>query len=164
MIHSDPAHAYPSSSYDHNMCLKPPPLLWLAVLYLSRALTLPVAMAIGHFSGVDSSAITALRAYWSVDSLGPSLISAVILYAMCRRVPEASRWVRWVWARGRIVLSTAAVLDVAVLAFAVIRRGEFDNASLLSCGAIAVDLYFLLYTMTARRVRDAFAEFPPPLN
>ena len=160
MRHSDPSHSYPASCYDDQMCLKPPLLLWVAVLYLSRALTLPVVMAIGHFSGVDSSAIAAFRAFWSLDSLGPSLIAAIILYVLCRRVPAAPAWVRWVWARGRILLAVAAILDVAVLAFGLLRQGEINDSSPLSFGAMAVDLYFLLYILAARRVRDAFSEFP----
>jgi Protein of unknown function (DUF2919) len=146
------------------MCLKPPLLLWVAVLYLSRALTLPVVMAIGHFSGVDSSAITAFRAYWSFDSLVPSLIAAVILYVLCRRLPSAPEWVRWVWARGQIFLAVAAILDVALLAIGIIRQGEINNSSLLSLCAALVDLYFLVYILAARRVRHAFSDFPPPLD
>jgi hypothetical protein len=34
----------------------------------------------------------------------------------------------------------------------------------MSLLAAAVDAYFLLYILLARRVRDAFAEFPLPLD
>src|ERR1700687_5274283 len=96
-----PSHSYASSYYDDHLCLKPPLLLWAAVLYLSRSITLPIAMALGHFAGVDSSAITAFRGLWSLDGLIPSAIAAVMLYALCRRVPSASRPVRWIWAHGQ---------------------------------------------------------------
>ena len=164
MRHSYPSHSYPSSHYDDQMCLKPPMLLWVAVLYLSRAITLPVAMAIGHFAGVDATAITLFRGLWSVDALIPSLIAAVILYALCRRVPSASKGVRWIWARGRIVLAVSAVLDMALLSIALIRRGEINDQSLLSLFAAVLDGYFLVYILAARRVRHAFAEFPAPLD
>ncbi|HWW31684.1 MAG TPA: DUF2919 family protein [Steroidobacteraceae bacterium] len=159
-----PSNSYPLSYYDDQMCLKPPLLLWAAVFYLSRAITLPIAMAIANFAGVDSRAITVVRAFWSLDALLPSLIAVVILYALCRRVPTASKPVRWIWARGQIILSIAAALDIALLLIGMIRRGEFnDHALPLSVFAVLVDVYFLVYILMARRVRQTFAEFPPPL-
>lgn len=164
MRHSYPEHPYSAASYDDQMCLKPPLLLWIAVFYLSRAVTLPVLMAIGHFAGVDSRAITAFRAYWSLDSLLPSLIAGVVLFTLFRRVPAASEAVRWIWARGRMFLAVSAVLDIVLLVIAVIRLGEIDSSSLLSLGAAMGDAYFLVYILAARRVRDTFADFPAPLT
>jgi hypothetical protein len=163
MQHSYPDHSYPLSDYDDHLCLKPPVLLWVAVLYLSRACTLPFAMAISHFAGVDASAITMLRSFWSLDALLPSLIAAVMLYAMVRRVPGAHRGVRWIWAHGRLVLAAAAVLDMALLAFGIFRQGEINDESFLSCLAGAFDVYFLVYIVTSKRVGHTFSEFPPPL-
>jgi hypothetical protein len=90
----------------------------------------------------------------------PSLIAAVVLYVMCRRVPTASGPVRWIWARGRVFLGAAAALDIALLSTAVIREGNSNDLPLSSLFAAMVDLYFLLYILAARRVRDAFSEFP----
>jgi hypothetical protein len=67
MRHSHSSHLYPASHYDDQMCLKPPLMLWVAVFYLSRAITLPLVMALGHFAGVDARAITVFRGLWSVD-------------------------------------------------------------------------------------------------
>jgi Protein of unknown function (DUF2919) len=161
--HSHPLHSYPASQYDDQMCLKAPPLLWVAVLYLSRGITLPIAMAIGHFAGVDSNAITLFRRFWSVDGLVPSAIAAVILYTLCRRVPTAPQVVRWIWAHGRIFLAVSAVLDVVLMTIALIRLGDINDQSLWSMFAAAGDLYFLIYILTARRVRHVFSEFPAPL-
>jgi hypothetical protein len=152
--------SYPLSYYDDHMCLKPPLLLWVAVLYLSRAITLPVAMAIGSFAGVDSRAITLFRAFWSLDALIPSLIALVVLYALCRRIPTAPKLIRWVWGHGRIILTVSAVADVALLSIGLIKQGEINDLSVLSAIAALVDLYFLVYILAARRVRHAFAEFP----
>jgi len=164
MRHSPPSHSYAASYYDDHFCLKPPLLLWVAVFYLSRAITLPIAMAIGHFAGVDSSAITAFRGLWSVDGLIPSLIAAVILYTLCRRVPSAPRPVRWIWAHGQLFLAVAAILDIILLSIALIRQGEINDQSLWSLFAAAGDLYFLVYILAARRVRHAFSEFPAPVS
>jgi hypothetical protein len=162
--HTHPTNAYPASHYDDQMCLKPPLFLWVAVFYLSRAITLPIAMALGHFAGVDDKAISLFRGIWSADALIPSAIAAVMLYALCRRVPTASRQVRWIWAHGRIVLAVSAVVDIALILTALIRQGEINDQSMWSMIAAAGDLYFLLYILIARRVRQAFSEFPPPLE
>lgn len=164
MRHSHSSHLYPASHYDDQMCLKPPLMLWVAVFYLSRAITLPLAMALGHFAGVDERAITVFRGLWSVDALAPSLIAAVFLYTLCRRVPAAPKSVRWIWAHGRMFLAVSAVLDVALLLVGVIRQEEINEQSLLSLIAAVVDLYFLVYILAARRVRHAFSEFPAPLD
>jgi hypothetical protein len=164
MRHRTFTQAYPASHYDDQMCLKPPVLLWLAVLYLSRALTLPIAMALGHFAGVDEKAITLFRGFWSADALVPSTIAAVLLYAMMRRVPTASRRVRWIWAHGRVVFAVAAILDISLVTIALVRQGEINDQSMWSLVAAAGDLYFLSYILLARRVRQAFSEFPLPLG
>jgi Protein of unknown function (DUF2919) len=164
MRHSSPSHSYAASHYDDHFCLKPPLLLWVAVLYLSRAITLPIVMAIGHFAGVDSSAITAFRGLWSVSGLVPSLIAAVIIYTLCRRVPSAPRPVRWIWARGQLFLAVAAILDITLLSIALFRQGEINDQSLWSFLAATGDVYFLVYILIARRVRHAFSEFPASIS
>jgi DUF2919 family protein len=164
MRHRTLTQTYPASHYDDQMCLKPPVLLWVAVLYLSRALTLPIAMALGHFAGVDEKAITLFRGFWSADALIPSAIAAVILYALVRRLPTASPQVRRIWAHGRIILAVSAALDIALLAIALIRQGEINDQSIWALVAVAGDLYFLLYILLARRVRQTFLEFPPALD
>jgi hypothetical protein len=162
MLHHSP-HPYPASQYDDEMCLKAPLPLWLAILYLSRAITLPIAMAIGHVAGVDDRAIAQFRGFWSVYGLLPSLIAAVILVTLLRRTPAAPDWMRWVWARGRGVLAVAAILDMILLMTADIRQQGFE----LSLGSIAAALFdgcLLVYILAVRRVRDVFAEFPLPLK
>lgn len=162
--HSHPTHTYPASHYDDQMCLKPPLLLWAAVFYLSRAITLPIAMALGHFAGVDEKAITLFRGFWSADALIPSAIAAIMLYALVRRVPTASRPVRWIWAHGRIVLAVSAVMDITLVLIALMRQGGINDQSIWSLVAAAGDLYFLIYILAARRVRHAFSEFPTSLD
>ncbi len=152
--------SYASSSYDHYLCLKPPLLLWLAVFYLSRGVTLPIAMAIGNFTGVDTQALTFFRGLWNVEALFPAAISVIVLYAFIRRSPGASRPTRWIWAHRRALLSASAGLDIVLALFAPIQHWEInDQAVLALCTAVA-DLYFLAYILAAKRVRDTFTEFP----
>ena len=156
--------SYAPSSYDHFYCLKPPLMMWLAVLYLSRALTLPIAMAVGSFSGVNDAAIHAFRSLWSADKLAPSALAAVVLIAAFRRAPQAAGLVRWIWAHGRILLAAAAALDLGLSLIAPLRAGEIDERTIVGVIAAAIDAYFLVYILASRRMRDTFAEFPPPLE
>lgn len=155
---------YPPSSYDDYFCLKPPLLLWAAVLYLSRAISLPLALGIGHAAGVSQDATKILHSMVSVDTVLPSALAVAVLYAMCRRQPQASSAVRWVWAHGRSLLAAAAVIDGALSAYALTRNGDITDQSLASLLEVGFDLYFLLYVLAARRVRDTFADFPLPLT
>jgi Protein of unknown function (DUF2919) len=159
-IHSAPLYA--DSAYDKYFCLKPPPLLWLAVLFLSREITLPLGMGMAQVAGVNSEALTAMRRLWRFDlSIAASVVAAVVLYLFFRRVPGASRAVRWLWAHGAALLALSAIMDAATTLVAVLRVGELDDRTVLSWLTIAVDIGILCYVLMTRRVRDSFADFPP---
>ena len=155
---------YAPSDYDEDMCLKPPLLLWLAVLFLSRAVVLPLVSGLGHVIGVDSHAISMMRDLWSEDQLLPAVLAIPVLIALFRRAPAASSPLRWIWAKGRLLLGASAALDL-VLPFAneYWRHQPIDVAPLSLCTG-AFDLYFLAYIIAARRMRDTFSEFPPPIE
>ncbi len=154
---------YTASSYDDYLCLKPPLMLWITVVYLSRAVTGPVVMGLGSAARMSPDATRLLTGFWSTDTLLPSLIAVAVLVAMCRRVPQASRVVRWVWSHGRWLLAASAGIDLALLAISLVRNppmptdGQVPPLSLLMA---SLDAYFLLYILTVRRVRDTFASFP----
>jgi hypothetical protein len=154
-------HSYAPSNYDDEFCLKPPLILWLAVLYLSRAIMFPVAVSIAHIAGVNADVLTLLRGFWSVGILVPSLIALPVLYSLLGRVPTASDTVCWFWRHGRTFLAVAASIDAVVPFIAQFRSQDLGDASPLWLAASAIDAYFLLYVLGARRIRDTFASFPP---
>jgi hypothetical protein len=151
---------YPPFSYDEYMCLKPPALLWIAALYLSKSISLPIAIAVGRFAGVSADAVNVLQSLVSADRLLPSIIAAAVVYAMCRRLPTASRTVRWIWAHGRTLLAASAMLDFGLSTYLIAANGATDGPPLPLLIAAGLDGYFLVYVLAARRVRDTFAEFP----
>jgi hypothetical protein len=164
MPHIDSRKLYSSSQYDEYFCLKPPLLLWAAILFLSRSISLPLVIGLGNFAGVDAAALTELRRFWSLDNLLPSLLAAVLLYAVVRRVPTAPAAVRFIWSHGQKLLVLAAAIDFVQAAITIFRMANLSDEVLLSVGCAAIDTYFLLYLLLARRVKDAFAEFPAPLE
>jgi Protein of unknown function (DUF2919) len=151
---------YASSHYDENFCLKPPLPLWLVLLYLSRAITLPMAVAIGSYAGVNSDAIALCRGLWSENVLIPSVMAGAVLIALCWRTPSAPALIRWIWARGRIFLVLAACIDLVLELFAALRPAEIYDQSSLPWFAAAIDLAVLVYLVAAKRVGDTFADFP----
>lgn len=154
--------AYSPSSYDDNFCLKPPVLLWLAVLYLSRAFLLVVIFVVSSVSHVSPDAMATLRGAVSIYAFVPSLVAAPVLVALLHRAPSATKPIRWIWAHGRTILTLAAILDCAASVHSSgLIEGDAANASLISLLAALFDIYFLTYIHTTRRVRDAFADFPP---
>jgi Protein of unknown function (DUF2919) len=156
--------SYPPSSFDDELCLKPPLLLWVVVLYLSRAILMPVAMGIGHYAGVNQDAMRLLRDFWRMDTLLPALLALPVLYGLFRRSPAASRPVRWVWEHGRVLLGASLAIDIALDARELIPFARIDDQSLLPIASAVAAVYFLIYVLAARRVRDTFSDFPPPIE
>jgi hypothetical protein len=152
---------YRPSQFDEEMCLKPPLLLWFAVIYLARAVVLPIGIGIGHVAGVDDKAFASLRSLWNVEAFLPALMTLPVLYALFRRAPTAGRATRWFWRHGRIFLALSAGLDMALSLFQLATSGPGDDPIIIG-GAASIDLYFLAYILMARRVRDAFSDFPLP--
>jgi hypothetical protein len=159
---------YPPSSYDDNFLLKPPLSLWVAVVYFSRAVMLPILIGVGSAARLNSDATRLLQGLWSAYTLVPSGIAAGVLYALWRRSPDAPGFVRWILAHGRALLAASAGIDLVLQVIPAIHSGgmEMDDESpplyLLLAG---LDVYFLVYVSLARRVRDTFASFTPlPTN
>jgi len=154
--------AYSPSSYDDNFCLKPPALLWLAAAYLSRAVVLIVGADVASVTRLGANVATMLRGAVSIYALVPSVIAAPVLFALLARSPTSPKPVRWAWARGRAILAIAAILDcaAALAASGIINLDVVElNAGFLVTAAF--DIYFLVYILATRRVRDVFASFPP---
>jgi len=157
------SRSYSPSSYDDHFCLKPPALLWIAVLFLCRAIVLIVLYDLAHVSGMSSDVAALLQGTESAYALIPSLVAAPVLYALLRRAPTSTKLVRWIWAHGRVILVVAAILDCAVsVAGSGILEGQSADSAASALLAALFDVYFLLYILAAPRVRDSFADFPPP--
>ena len=157
-------NTYHPSSFDDDLCLKPPALIWIVVLYLSRVILLPLMVGIGHYAGMNKEAMPLLRAFWREDSLLPAILAVPVLYALCRRQPSASRAVRWIWRNGRVLLVAAAAVDIALNAHDLMPFTAFVDRTTLPLAGALIDSFFLTYVLVARRVRDAFCDFPAPLD
>jgi len=146
------------SQYDQHLCLKPPGLLLIAMIFLSRAVTLPVIVRLASLAGGSADTTDFVRGTFSVYTAVPSLVATAVLYALLRRAPKASTAVRWIWAHGRTILAAAAALD-----FGLWFLDPPTGAGVGDAGRVlvaALDVYFFVYILAARRVRDVFDQFP----
>jgi hypothetical protein len=153
---------YPQSLYDDDFCLKPPSLLWLMLAFLSRGALLPLLAGLGHYANVNTDAMALMRGLWRPDQLVPALLAVPVLYSLIRRTPRAAPPVRWIWRHGRLLLAAAAASDIALAFYSLKPYDDFGDEAFVTFGACAADVYFLLYLGFARRIRDTFADFPPP--
>lgn len=157
------SRSYGPSSYDDHFCLKPPLLLWLAALYLSRAFVLLLASDLATLSRVRPETVAMLHDAASAWGLVPSLVAVPVLYALVFRAPSSKKLVRWIWAHGRSILMLAAILDcIASLVGSGAIGGDISDLAAATLLTALFDAYFLVYILVTRRVRDVFADFPPP--
>jgi len=154
---------YGLNHYDANFCLKPPFLLSLAMLYLSRGILLLLLSSVGSLAALSSDTVMLLRGSIKLGTVIPSILGASLLYALGRRVPSASKAVRWIWSNGQVLLAAAALADVTVqLLNSPLLYGDAYDQTAWPLVAAMLDLYFLVYVFASRRVRDVFADFPAP--
>ncbi len=152
--------SYDLGSYDHNFCLKPPLMLWLEMLYLTRAVLIPFLSAVSSMGGaVEASSVT--RGYFGFADFVCAALAMIVLLAFLRRTPSASEFWRRIWSFGRILLAAAAMFDLSVSLYRFLQITETDTMrSELLLLACTVDAYIVVYLLRSRRIRDVFSDFP----
>jgi hypothetical protein len=153
---------YSLDSYDRNFCLKPPWLLWLGAVFLSRAISLPLVIGIGSLGGGSANTNELMHGLFSVSTLVPSCVAFPVLCALALRAPSSGPAVRWLVSHGRILLAAAALIDAALsLSSLSIERVESadEHVGAVLLGAI-LDAYLFVYVLISKRIRDVFADFP----
>jgi hypothetical protein len=155
---------YRLESYDKYFCLKPPPLLWLAMLYLSRAVSLPVVIGLSSMAGGSANTTALVHGIFGPGTLLSSCIAFSVLCTVVLRSPSAPRAVRWIFTHGRALLIASCVLDALLgLVLAGVSLDSIRNADEHIGGALigaVLDLYVLIYLLCSKRVRHVFCDFP----
>jgi hypothetical protein len=157
--------SYNETSYDQYWCLKPSPMLWIAIVYLSRSIMLPMLVGISSMTGAGDTA-SIVRSFVGLNALVASLVAFVVVFAYLRRSPSAGAAVRWIWSHGRLLLALAVILDLALGLSSAVRVTVEDGGQTAFLAGVAalLDLSVLSYVTMSRRVRDVFSDFPPPAS
>ena len=156
---------YSLSSYDQNLCLKPPLMLWIGILFLSRGLTFPLLVTLSQLGGGNADTRALVHGQFGLGTLLPSSLAFLVLFALAMRSPSGVRAARSIWRRGGWLLAAAAIFDLALAVAAAATGPSGRGGGIEALGEWQVvgalfDLYFLAYILASRRVRDVFADFP----
>jgi hypothetical protein len=153
------SRSYSLTSYDQYLCLKPPLMLWITCLYLSRALALPLFSGLASWSGTDTASLS--QGAFQLSAMPPALPAFLVLMALLTRSPSRGRFARWIWANSRTLLGLSAILDLALPGvLLLLGDGHALKQTLGRLLSEAFDLYFLLFIACSQRTRDVFRSYP----
>lgn len=156
---------YDISDLDDSGQVKPGFFLLLVMVFLSRQFLYgPLALLAsrkgrgGSGANIDVSWL-AINTYWEFFACIPALFMVLVLL---RRKADAANWVRRGWHKGRLILLTATVLQVAAIAVGGISH-EFNmhTATLI---VLIIHFYIFVYLFRTQRVKDVFSMFPENNN
>ena len=154
--------SYGFAAYDRYMSLRPPLLLWIAVLYLSRAIVLPLVAQLVSCTGSTTDATSMMHDQFTPLVLVPSFFAIVVLWVLLAKSPSRGPLMRRIYARGRTLLALSALCDLVVhVVGPALWGGELPEQTLGTLLVGLFDGYFLVFVLVSRQVRDVFASFPP---
>lgn len=152
---------YGLESYDDFLCLRPPRFLIASLLFLCRGLVIFVLVAASRKipAGFDDLAETETLNIGGCLAVAPA---ALVLYALGSRVPSAPSFVRWIWKRGRelVTLSALAYISLSVARLGSDPRRWMDSTSLAAKAMVLVEVGIIGYVLLSSRVRQTFRDFP----
>jgi hypothetical protein len=157
---------YTFNDYDQHLCLKVNAELWLIILYLLRPYLIWFSsLGLGGKRTGISTGVKGLREMIYPDDFSLMLgILATIpvmlcMYAWTKRKPGAKPLVKKLWQRGRLLLVTAAALNIVIIFVPLLTMvsHKLVFANWVQVGISVMIVWYLLFT---QRVRDTFADFP----
>ena len=136
--------------------------LWLIIVYLCRHVVLLLLGATSSFATFTYGQMGASYAVlysnpWFLLASAPAL---PVLAAGLRRAPSAPSFIRLIWQAGTMLLSLAAVLDMAILGILLVTTSA--QLEVIHLSQTMLTAVCLLVLMRSKRIRDTFAEFPAP--
>ena len=148
---------YRYEHFDHDLALRPDFWLLSVMLYLSRGFVLPfIAAAFGR--GADGHMAYILEGTkHPLPFIVSSLPALLIIISWSKRVPDAGRVTRFIWAWGRWFLIGSAVLDASFIM--VLDRSFHQDLEII---LMILDMVVLSFLFLSKRVKDVFSDFPVP--
>ena len=147
---------------DEYGCLRISFGLWLIIVYLCRHVVL---LLLGATSSLATFTYGQMGASYAVLYSDPWFLLASapalpVLAAGLRRVPSAPSFIRVIWQAGTMLLSLAAVLDLAILG--ILLGTTSAQLEVIHLSQTMLTVVCLLVLVRSKRIRDTFAEFPAP--
>jgi hypothetical protein len=154
---------YGLDSYDDFLCLRPPRLLIASLIFLCRGVVIfaLVAASRGVATRFDYLADAATL---SVGSFLATVPAAVVLYAMGARAPSAPAIVRWIWLRGRSLITLSALAYIYLSTVGAQLGGDplawINDTAPAAKAMLVAELAIIGYVLLSPRVRQTFRDFP----
>lgn len=153
---------YHPDSLDSYLCLKPPFVMKVAMIYAIRHM----AMVFLVFSPISMGDLSYLKAFLTPPYVASDVPGLLVVIAWALRHPGAHDVWRWIWRRGRILLTIGIALNLSLLTafevgnlFSVYFWGGREAVTVFS---LILDAMVLLYLWRSKTVPEVFAEFPAP--
>jgi hypothetical protein len=151
---------YSFKDYDKYFSLKLCTGLWLAVFYFMH----PYLLLLSGLQ-VKNRDAAALKNMIYPDNF--SMVIAILatipalffIYAWARRSPGGSALVKFIWRNGSMVLTLAALLNIATV-FMPLLLGSGHRIQIVGWVQVGISSVIIIYVQFSRRVRDTFADFP----
>jgi DUF2919 family protein len=153
---------YGPDSYDDFFCLRPPWLLIASSIFLCRGLVVFVLVAASRGAATRLDYLGDAGALSAGGSLA-TVPAALVLYALGARAPTAPAFVRWIWMRGRALVSLSALAYIYLSTFGTLGPDPLAWVSDTSAAEKAVllaELGIIAYVSLSSRVRQTFRDFP----
>ncbi len=153
-----PNLAHPAHSYNEDLHLKVPLMLWLAMVFLVRHFLL---LGI-TFLPTTGEEIKILRELVHPLYLLSDLPAGLVLFVAMRRRPECADWGRRVWRLAPWLLGSSAAGYLAFLSLNLFLTGRplYLSINELILLSILLHLGILGYLSRSRLLRDLFRDFP----
>jgi hypothetical protein len=153
---------YHPDSLDSYMCLKPPFMMKVAMIYAIQHM----AMIFLVFSPISMGDLSYMKVFLTPQYVASDLTGLLVVIAWALRHPEANDVWRWVWRNGRILLTIGIALNLVLLA--IYEVGNLVSAffwggrEIVTFMSLLLDVMVLLYLWRSKTVLEVFAEFPAP--
>jgi hypothetical protein len=152
---------YGLDSYDDFLCLRPPWLLIASLIFLCRGVFIFVLVAASRGVATRFDYLGDTETFGVGSSLA-TVPAALVLYALGARGPSAPVFVRWIWMRGRalVTLSALAYIYLSTLGAQLGPLGWVNDTAVAAKAMLLAELGIIGYVSLSSRVRQTFRDFP----
>ena len=152
---------YGAHHYDDFLRLKVSTSLWFIILYGVRHLFFMGAM---QLMPSEVASIGWLNIQTNLVFMLTDIPAAAVLLATGHRLPEASFIMRWIWAKGKFILTSSYILGVCV--FVYLNKSLFqvsDLNNLILAASVAIpDALIISFILKSELINAIFSDFPLP--
>jgi len=150
---------YPISCYGKHLCLVPDFNMWLIFLFLIRPYLVLIISVANRTDRLQL--INLLYADRMMMWLGllAGIPAVLVVYAWMKRQPNATKFVRYIWHRGKLLLAISAIFNIGIVVLPMLLI-DAHNFSIHGLWQLVVSALVLGVVLKSDYIRDCFLDFP----